>query len=149
MSSYSFMDVFANMTGPTGSVNLGYGAQNADEGIAFEMVEDKNTMTIGADGGGMHSLHAGRGGHIRLRYLKTSPTNALLEAMYNAQTVSAALHGQNTIVCNQRASGDVTTAQQVAFKKKPNLNYGKEGGIVEWELDAVRVDTILGTYPGS
>jgi Protein of unknown function (DUF3277) len=145
-SSYSFMDVFANLTGPTGSINLGYGAQNSDEGISFEMVEDKNTMTVGADGAVMHSLHAGRAGHIRVRLLKTSPVNALLEAMYNAQTVTAALHGQNTIVCNQRAANDVTTAQSVAFKKKPNLNYGKEGGLVEWEFDAGRVDSILGTY---
>lgn len=149
MSTYAFADVVATIAGPTGSANLAYGAGAAEEGITFEPIADKNTMTIGADGTVMHSLHGDKSGRAIIRLLKTSPTNALLHQMYDAQTVSASLHGQNVILCQQKASGDVTTARQCAFKRKPTINYQKEGGIIEWELDVGMLDTVLGTYPTS
>ena len=55
-NTYSFIDVSASLTGPTGSIDLGYGSANSEEGITVVMTEAKNTMTIGADGEGMHSL---------------------------------------------------------------------------------------------
>jgi hypothetical protein len=36
------------------------------------MTEAKNTMTVGADGEVMHSLHAGKSGTITVTLLKTS-----------------------------------------------------------------------------
>lgn len=145
MGTYSFIDVTASLVGPTGTINLGYGSGNAEEGISIDMAGDKNTMTIGADGKGMHSLHADRSGTVTLRYLKTSPVNARLMAMYDAQTISSALHGQNFITVGH-TSGDITTAQQCAFKKKPNLAYKKDGDIVEWVFDSIEIDSVLGTY---
>ena len=146
MSTYSFIDVTASLTGPTGTINLGYGSGNTEEGISIDMAGDKNTMMIGADGKGMHSLHADRSGTVTLRYLKTSPINARLMAMYAAQTLSSSLHGQNLITVGHSISGDITTAQQCAFKKKPNLAYKKDGDIVEWVFDAIEIDSVLGTY---
>lgn len=146
MSTYSFIDVTASLTGPTGTINLGYGSGNAEEGISIDMAGDKNTMMIGADGKGMHSLHADRSGSVTLRYLKTSPINSRLMAMYDAQTLSSSLHGQNLITVGHSISGDITTAQQCAFKKKPNLAYKKDGDIVEWVFDAIEIDSVLGTY---
>ena len=43
-------------------------------------------------------------------------------------------------------SNDVTTGRSCAFKKCPDLNYKKDGDIVEWVFDALKVDSILGTY---
>ena len=146
MPAYSFQDVVAKITGPTGSADLATGAAPSDEGISFEMTGDKNTMTTGADGTVMHSLHAEKSGRVIVRLLKTSPVNALLQAMYDAQTATAALHGQNVILCQQKASGDVTTARQCAFKRKPPLAYQKEANTVEWEWDAGLIDSVLGTY---
>lgn len=146
MPAYSFQDTVATITGPTGSSPLANGAGAADEGISFEMTGDKNTMTTGADGSVMHSLHAEKSGRVVVRLLKTSPINALLQAMYDAQTATASLHGQNVIVCQQKSSGDVTTARQVAFKRKPPLTYAKEGNVTEWEFDAGLIDTVLGVY---
>jgi hypothetical protein len=62
------------------------------------MTEAKNTMTIGADGEVMHSLHAGKSGTITVTLLKTSPVNKKLSLMYNAQSQSSALWGNNVIV---------------------------------------------------
>jgi hypothetical protein len=145
MSTYSFLDVNATLVGPTGTVNLGNGAATSDEGISIDMAGDKNTMLIGADGEGMHSLHADKSGTVTVRLLKTSPTNAILQAMYDAQTASSALHGQNLITVSNVA-GDVTTARSCAFKRKPTINYRKDGDILEWVWDSIKIDTILGTY---
>ncbi|MCM2483375.1 phage structural protein [Burkholderia glumae] len=146
MGTYSFMDVTATIVGPTGSFSLGYGEATAEEGITITRAGNKNTMTIGSDGEGMHSLHADKSGQITLRYLKTAPVNAKLMAMYDAQTASSALHGKNLIEVSQAVSGDVITGRSCAFKKAPDLKYAKDGDIVEWQFDVVKIDSLLGTY---
>lgn len=148
-AAYSFLDVVATIAGPTGSAQLASGAGPADEGISVEMAGDKNTMTIGADGTVMHSLHADKSGRVIARLLKTSPNNALLQQMFDAQTVSASTHGQNTIVIQQKAAGDIITCRQCAFKRNPANSYQKEANIVEWEWDVGMIDTVRGTYPTS
>lgn len=145
-NTYSFQDVHATLVGPTGFVELGYGAGVGEEGISIEMEGDKNTMTIGADGEGMHSLHASKAGTITVRLLKTSPTNAKLQAMYTAQTLSSSLHGQNLITITNPVSGDVTTARSCAFKKKPTITYKKDGDVMEWQFDSIKIDSILGAF---
>lgn len=140
MKTYSFQDVQAAIVGPGGAFNIGNGAGVADEGITVVAASEMNTMTIGADGLGMHTLHADRSGKITLRVLKTSPVNALLMAMLQFQRVSAANHGQNTITITHTSLGDVTTAQQVAFSKVPDNAYAKNADIREWNFDAIIVD---------
>jgi hypothetical protein len=110
------------------------------------MSGEKTTMTIGADGSGMLSLLADKSGKITVRLLKTSPQNAKLMALYDGQSIASALWGQNVITVCNTSSGDATTARQVAFSKKPDLHYAKEGGIVEWEFVAIYIDSILGVY---
>lgn len=146
MATYSFIDVSATLVGPTGYVDLGYGSASAEEGISVTMGGDKNTMMVGADGEGMHSLHADKSGIITVRLLKTSPQNAKLMAMYNAQTISSQLHGQNVITVTHVKSGDVSVGRECAFKKKPDINYRKDGDIMEWTFDAIKIDSILGTF---
>lgn len=142
--TYSFLSVVAALVGPGGAISLGEGAGASDEGISVDSTGEINTMQVGADGSGQHSLHADRSGRLTVRLLKTSPTNALLMAMYNLQTSSPALHGQNTITITDMARGDVITARQVAFTKAPSLSYGKEAGMNEWDFSAVRIDRGLG-----
>src|SRR5690349_2622434 len=95
--TYSFLNVQATIAGPGGNFNLGNGAGASEEGITVEPAGDKSTMTIGADGSGMHSLHADKSGTVMVRLLKTSPQNAKLQAMYDLQTADSRLHGQNVI----------------------------------------------------
>lgn len=143
-TTYSFLEVAATLAGPGGVIALGDGAGAAEEGITIEPAGDINTMQIGADGSGQHSLHADKSATITVRLLKTSPTNALLSAMLEFQRASAANHGQNTLVITDTARGDVISARQVAFKKRPSLTYAKEAGVNEWTFDAVLVDPALG-----
>lgn len=146
MATYSFQDVQAGIVGPGAAFSLGYGSANAEEGITIAAAGDKNTMTVGADGEVMHSLHADKSGQVTLRYLKTAPINALLMAAYDAQSLDSRLWGKNLVTVTNPVSGEVTTARSCAFKKKPDLNYKKDGDIIEWVLDAGKIDTILGTY---
>jgi hypothetical protein len=146
MGTYSFVDVSASLTGPTGIIDLGYGSANSQEGITVTMAEAKNTMTVGADGEVMHSLHAGKSGTITVQLLKTSPVNQKLSIAYNAQTLSSALWGNNVIVVRNSASGDITTARSVAFQKQPDHANAKDGTTVSWVFDCGKIDQILGTF---
>lgn len=145
MATYSFLDVNMTMAGPGGVVNLAAGASAAEEGITIEMVEDKNIMTIGADGRGQHSLVASNAATVTVRLLKTSPANAVLQGMYDLQSSSSSLWGQNLFTCTDTARGDYTVLQAAAFKKKATITYAKEAGMMEWAFDAISVNSILGT----
>lgn len=145
MATYSFLNVNASIAGPGGFANLGSGAAAAEEGISIEATEDKNVMTIGADGQGQHSLIASNGGTATIRLLKTSPINAILQAMYDLQSASSALWGQNVITVVDSARGDLHLIQSAAFKKKPTITYAKEAGMNEWVFDSISINTVLGT----
>lgn len=146
MPTYSFMDVTASMTGPTGTLDLGYGSANADEGITVTMSEDKNTMTVGADGEVMHSLHAGKASTVTVNLQKTSPLNKKLSLMYNAQSQSSSLWGNNVFVLRNKASGDIVTIRSAAFKRQPDWNNPKVAGMVAWVFDGGKTDQILGEF---
>ena len=146
MATYSFLDNLVAISGPNGSFNLGGpGQANSEGGITIVMVEDKNTMTIGASGEGMHSLHAGKAATLTCRFLKTSPVNAQLSAMYAADTIGGATHGRNTISVRDLARGDVITCQEVAFAKFADITYAKDGGEQVWTFHCVRTDFVLGS----
>ena len=84
-------------------------------------------MTIGADGGGMHSLRANRSGVITVRLLKTSPVNGLLQAAFDLQRISSANWGQNTLVISDTARGEVTSGLFAAFKQFTPVTYAQDG----------------------
>ncbi|MDK4558963.1 DUF3277 family protein [Citrobacter freundii] len=146
MATYSFLDVTASLTGPTGVIDLGQGSANSEEGITQTMGGNKNTMTIGADGEVMHSLHADKSGTITVTLLKTSPVNKKLSLAYNAQSQSSATWGNNVIVIRNTASGDISTARSCAFQKQPDFNNAKEGGAVAWVFDCGKIDQLLGEF---
>ncbi|HCN3185163.1 TPA: DUF3277 family protein [Escherichia coli] len=146
MATYSFLDVTASLTGPAGVIDLGQGSANSEEGITQTMGGNKNTMTIGADGEVMHSLHADKSGTITVTLLKTSPVNKKLSLAYNAQSQSSATWGNNVIVIRNTASGDISTARSCAFQKQPDFNNAKEGGTVAWVFDCGKIDQLLGEF---
>jgi len=137
------MDVTASINGPGGNFSLK--GDNAEEGIAIEPLGDVNTMTAGADGGVMHSLSAQTSGTVTVKLLKTSPVNAQLMTMLNYQRASSARHGQNTITVRDTASGDIITCTACAFKKVPSFTYAKEGGAMDWALDAGAITYVVGS----
>lgn len=142
--TYSFLDVVAAIAGPGLVANMGSGASIAEEGISITPTQDKNTMTEGADGSVQHNLIASDSGQIKVSVLKTSPLNSILMLAYQFQSSSSSFWGLNTITIANPTSGDVTTAQKCAFKKKPEIVYSKEGPMNVWEFDCAKIDTVLG-----
>ena len=142
---YSFLNFQCAITGPGGSVNLGYGSGAAEEGITFSPSGEISSMVMGADGQGQHSLHADKSGKITIRILKTSPVNKQLSALYAAQTATGSSHGQNTISGTDTLRGDSITCSQVAFAKAPDVTYGKEACFLEWEFMAISIERTLGS----
>lgn len=146
MATYSFLDVTATLTGPTGIIDFGQGSANASEGITQTTGGSMNTMTVGADGEVMHSLHADKSGTITVSLLKISPVNKRLSLAYNAQILSAATWGNNVIVIRNTASGDILTARGCAFQKHPDFNNAADGGTVDWVFDCGKIDRLLGEF---
>ena len=145
MKTYSFLDVQCAIAGPGLVANLSAGVGLADEGISFAFNGNINTTTIGADGEGMNTLRSDRSGTVTVRLLKSSPTNQILSAALAFQRTSSAAHGQNTITLFDRNKGDVVTAEGVAFNKVPDLNFGKEAQVIEWQFSAVKISPTLGS----
>jgi hypothetical protein len=144
MAAYGFANVMAAIAGPNGNFDFGFGSGNSEGGISVVYVEDKNTMTIGADGSVMHSLHSGKAAIVTVRLLKTSPTNSQFETMYNLDVAGGIGHGQNTITVRDMARGDIVTCQQVAFAKFADVTYAKDGGEMVWTFHSGVTDSDLG-----
>lgn len=145
LGTYSFLDVVATMTGPGVQVNLGAGAAAAEEGISTEMIEETDTMRGGADGAQMHSLHGSKAARVMVRYLKTSPTNSILDAAYRYQRQSGLLWGKNVLVVANPVTGDKYVYTQVAFTKHPNNGWDKEGPVIEWEFNCGVMEPLIGS----
>lgn len=144
MGAYSFLNVQASIVGPGGNLNLGAGSGSAKEGITISMAEDKGKTDVGADGQLMQSLRAGNFGHMTVRLLKTSPTNAMLSAMYNTQKTISSLWGNNVIRVADVVRGDVSLGTQMAFTKLPDVVYSEDGNMMDWVF-AGNVEEMLGT----
>jgi hypothetical protein len=144
LNTYSFLDTRASISGPGGNFQLGQDAGIADEGISFEMIEDKGSLITGASGDAMHVLHAGKAGRVTIRLLKTSVTNAMLNQMYELQSGSPRRWGQNTILCTTPL-GDNISAKQAAFVRWPNNSFAKTAAIIEWQLVCAQLDGLFGT----
>lgn len=140
---YSFIDVVASIAGPGGSFDIASSGLS-DEGARIAMTGDKNTMTVGANGDGMHSLHASNSGRVTVSLLKTGIGNAQLNQLYNYQKTSSANWGQNVLTLTNPVTGDSVTCTAGAFVKQSDLGYGTEGGMNTWAFDFVDIDEILG-----
>jgi hypothetical protein len=138
--TYSFLDVMATLTGPGGVAILGNGSGAAEEGITIEPIEEKDTMHIGADGSGAHSLHASKAARVTVRLMKTSLTNIILINMYNYQTASSLFHGKNIMVISNITTGEIYTCTGVAFARMPPNAYTKEAGVIDWEFNCIRAE---------
>lgn len=145
MSAYSFLNTSCMMVGPGIAANLGAGAAVAEEGITLTPTTDKNVMTIGADGKGQHSLVADDSRQVKIKLLKTSPLNAAMMIAYDLQSQSSGLWGINTLTVTDASRGDLHVVQQVAFKKLPEISQQKEAGFIEWELEGIESNSILGS----
>ena len=146
MSTYSFMDVTATLAGVTGVVDLGFGSAVTKEGITVTTASPRNVMTPGADGEVMHSLKADKSGTVTVRLLYTSPVNATLQTMFNAQSLSSSAWGNNVITIRNKGNNEIIMCRSAAFQTLPDRTFAEEGQMVEWVFDCGKIDVITGSY---
>lgn len=144
MGAYSFKNVNAALVGPGVALALGSNSGVAKEGIAVEMIEDKDDMKVGADGSIMHSLRAGNAAKVMIRLLKTSIFNNGLSVAYNFQRQNPAAWGQNTLVVTDVVRGDVVSLSQVAFARQPSVTWAEDGNMNEWTFYGSLDEELLG-----
>lgn len=144
--AYSFSEVTATLTGAAGVINLGAGSANTKEGISVTLTQARNAMTVGADGEYMHALRCDKSGTVTVRLLYTSPVNAQLQNMYEAQSLTPSAWGNNVIVIVNKGNTETTTCRGVAFQKQPDRTYNEDGQYLEWVFDCGKIDTVTGTY---
>lgn len=101
-------------------------------------------MQTGADGEVMHSLHASDSGTIRIRLLKTSPVNAVLQTMLDQQRRGGATWARNVFKLRDHIRGDSVAGNEVAFTGHAPLSYGKTGNVNEWAFHAGHLTIQLG-----
>jgi hypothetical protein len=142
---YSFLDTVCTITGPGGTISLGAGNANAEEGISVEFLEETDSMQIGADGSVVHNLHATQAGKFRVRLLKQSPQNNALSILYNYQRQSSLFWAQNTIVLSNQVTGDNYSGLGAAFGRFPTNDYKKESSQLEWEFNCSKIIAVLGS----
>lgn len=146
MATYSFLQVTATLTGAAGVINFGFGAAGSKEGITVAQTQARNAMTPGIDGSVMHSLRCDKSGTVTIRLLETSPVNAQLQAMYDAQSLTPSAWGANVIVIVNRGNNETTTCRNVAFQNAPTVTYAEDGAMREWVFDCGQIDRVTGTY---
>src|SRR6266436_1165397 len=145
LPTYSFADFFVSISGPGGAFPIGGpDTGSAEEGFTIEQADDSNTLTTGADGSGMNSLHATRTGSFVVHLLKTSPVNARLSAMFLFQRQISFNWGLNVVSARHIALGDSYSCSGVAFKRHSNNGYSKIGGVMLWPFDVFILEPLLG-----
>ena len=144
MGAYSFLNVQASINGPGLVAQIGSSAGSEKNGISVSFDEDKGTITTGADGDIMTSLHAGQTGKITIRLLKTSAINAVLSQAYAFQRQSSVNWGANTLRIVDKIRGDVVNGVQMQFVKFPDNDWAEDGNTITWVFQGI-VRELLGT----
>lgn len=142
--TYSFANVDCAIVGPNGTFSMGFGAGIDEGGITAELTEVRGAQRAGADGQAMTTLYTGKLGKITIRVQKTSPLNAFLSALYNADASDATQYGQNTIACRDSSLLDVIAGAQCGIEKHASQTYGKEGPMNEWVFLVGTLNFVLG-----
>jgi hypothetical protein len=83
---------------------------------------------------------------LTVRLLKTSPANAQLMALYQAQQLSSATWGQNVFSLTNAQTGDSVACSGVAFQQRTKLGYKTKAGMNEWKFECISMIETLGTY---
>lgn len=146
MATYSFQQVTATLTGASGVINLGYGSATTKEGITVTQTQPRNAMMVGSDGSVMHSLRCDKSGTVTVRLLETSPVNAQLQVMYDAQSLTPSAWGANVLVIVNKGNNETTTCRNVAFQNAPTVTYAEDGSMKVWVFDCGQIDRVTGTY---
>lgn len=105
--------------------------------ISIERDEDTWALQIGADGEGARSKSNNRSGTITLTLQQTSASNAILNALAQADELSNG--GVFSVLVRDNNGGSLAAAETAWIQKPSNQEYGREAGEREW---VIRTDNL-------
>lgn len=141
MAAYSPLDVHATILGPGGVISLGWGSGLAQDGITISQSEPTNSMQTGLDGSVCHNKSESSAGTITFSFLGVSKAQSQLLKMYNLQVrvPGSLMHGKNTIVITNNATGEQIKATECAFQNISATGFKKEIDNATWTFDCGQI----------
>jgi hypothetical protein len=113
-----------------------------DTMIEIEFEADAYSKTVGADGEVARTKSSNQSGEIRVTLLQTSPTNALLSALFKRDQQNST--GVETFGLIDAFGRTVFTASKAWIKKQPVISYANEVEVREWTIDFAKGDLFVG-----
>lgn len=141
--TYSFTDVQIALNGPGGAFDV-KSAGMAAEGITIANVSEKDVMTIGANGNGMHTLIQSDAARVEISMLKTAPGNNILSYMYGFGKSSSANWGKLQMTVKNPVTGDSIELLGGAFAKMADMAFRSEASLVVWPFLFIVRNDVLG-----
>jgi hypothetical protein len=139
--NYSFKDIILLLGGVQS-----YGHADGDDCIMHERVEDVSTYKIGADGWGTIAKNASTAIKITLKYLDTSPFNAVLQNILSSMDALGIIIPISYYL--KDLSGlDLVQAPQAVISKSTTIPFGKGPNIRSWELISINPIMYAGGHP--
>lgn len=142
-ATYSFGDFIASYIGPEGTFDLS-SEGIAAEGVTIAFAEDQGSVTMGANGDGMHNLHRARNGTVTFRTLKTARLNNIFSRIWQSSTADSSGYGNGLITCRNAKTGDLFVCKQCGVRKFPDNVNATDGGTNEWVFNSIRITPSLG-----
>ena len=137
MKTYSFLNTIVLVQG--------FEIIEWDEGddvINIERREDSAIDVVGADGTMTVAISADKSGVMSFRLQQTSPSNATLDALINAQENGAFV--PIFVQFKDTEGNDLASGTQGYIRKKPALTRGRGHNGQLWEIVVERLDMLIG-----
>lgn len=137
--SYNFADVQLTIAGQR------IGGFAEDGSINLEWASEENEMVQGADGEVTIVQHPKPPATMTVTLLQSSVSNAILQAIYEAQRLSGSAIAPVAVV--DAATGYGLISAEAKIVGKPNVQWGRGIGATEWKFLLPYPEAALGTPP--
>lgn len=118
------------------------GLAEGDDAVSVTRRADEVDLTIGATGEGAFSVSNDRSGEVVIKLLASSPDNAYMQGLLQAQRVASLLNTSVTI--KDLGGNDLYFAAFARISKAPDRSWGAKQGAVEWRLLSPQVQDYAG-----
>ena len=130
----------AEMTGVwNGVIFTGLGPDTA---YSVEQAEDAFTQQIGIDGESVRVRNKNDSGSITVTLMRSSSSNQFLSAFHLADRATGA--GVGPFLLQDQNGTHIFEASRCWIRKFPNVEFGREGGTVEWIFDTNELIEFIG-----
>jgi hypothetical protein len=137
--AYSFSNIVCTVNG---AIITNFGA--GDDVITVEPLTDAATTQVGADGHLVASISANRGCKVTLHLQQTSPSNYILQQLYNLQIAMSAQFQPISMAIQDAMKQDSCTCTGGIIVGQAHWVRGANATDMEWVIDFERYTVVAG-----